>query len=311
MDPSFVSAYVAIHNKLVNVPDVYESKEFDFTGPKKYDEMNDYRSISMLVSPLTNHEGEVIGVMQMLNAKDPANGNVSAFNEKYEIFIRSLSNYAAMAITKVRLVEETRQKAIMLKEANLDAIYSLAVAAEAKDEDTGEHVRRIQKYSTALAKKINFSDEEADEIGYSSIMHDVGKISVPDVVLKKPGGLTDEEFEVIKDHTRNGPRILSPKPLFEKARNIAKHHHEKWDGNGYPDGLSQNDIPIEARIVAVVDVYDALTSKRVYKKSWTSDEAMAELKKCSGSHFDPALVEAWEQLHQSGEVQRMRDSFTK
>ncbi len=308
-DPSFVSAYAAINKKIVNVPDVYKSTEFDFTGPKKYDEENCYCTKSMLVAPLTNYEGEVLGVMQLVNAKDPETNQVIAFDKKFDTLVHSLASFAAVAISNVRMIGEIRRRVAMLREANLDAIYSLAMAAEAKDDDTGDHVRRIQLYSIALAKKAGFTDEKADEIGYSSIMHDVGKISVPDMVLKKPGKLTDGEFDVMKAHTEAGSKILPATSFFVVARDIARHHHERWDGNGYPDGLKRGKIPIEARIVAITDVFDALTHKRAYKKAWTFEEAITEMKRCSGTHFDPRLMEIWEELYTSGELNRIFDSW--
>lgn len=311
MDPSFVSAYVAINKKLVNITDVYESTEFDFTGPKKYDEMNNYRSISMLVSPLTNHVGEVIGVLQLLNAKDPATGKVIPFNSGYEMVIKSLSSFAAFAITNTRLVEEIHIRAAKLKEANLDAIYALAMAAETKDDDTGDHVRRIQLYSIALSKKIGLSDEQTDEIGYSSIMHDVGKISTPDHILKKPGKLTDEEFDIIKQHTVAGEKILPDSFFFHIAKKIARGHHEKWNGKGYPDGLKGEAITLEARIVTVADVFDALVNKRCYKKSWTLEEAVEEMNKCSGSHFDPRLIDAWNELYKEGKLKQIHEVWSE
>ncbi len=309
LDPAFVSAYAAIHNKIVNIRDVYKSSEFDFTGPKKYDLLNEYHSESMLVSPLTNHEGEVIGVMQLLNAIDPANGGVIPFDKKFEVLIKSLSSFAAMAITNVRLVDETRERARLLKDANLDAIYSLAMAAEEKDDTTGEHVRRIQMYSTVLSSKLGQSDRYSDEIGYSSIMHDVGKLSIPDSIIKKPAKLSSEEFDIMKTHTTAGERILPSSTFFEIARQIAKCHHEKWDGSGYPDGLVGEDIPLPARIVAVADVFDALTNARPYKESWPVEKALEELKRNSGSHFDPYLIGVWEKLCKQGTPQQIAEKM--
>jgi HD-GYP domain-containing protein (c-di-GMP phosphodiesterase class II) len=310
MDPSFVSAYVAINKKLVNVTDVYKSTEFDFRGPKQYDLMNNYRSISMLVSPLLNHEGDVIGVLQLLNAKDMETGEVIPFNAGYEMVIKSLSSFAAFAISNTRLVEEIHLRADKLKEANLDAIYALAMAAETKDADTGDHVRRIQLYSIALSKEIGLSDERADEIGYSSIMHDVGKISVPDSILKKPGKLTKEEFDIMKQHPIAGAKILPDSFFFHTAKTIARGHHEKWDGRGYPDGLVGEKIPMEARIVAIADVFDALVNKRCYKDGWTMDQAIDEMIRCAGTHFDPELIEAWNELYKEGKLKKIHDVWS-
>src|SRR5206468_3740819 len=129
-------------------------------------------------------------------------------------------------------------------EANMDAIYMLAVASESKDEDTGAHVRRLERYSRTLARELGFGEREAETVGYSAILHDIGKIHVPDHILKKPGPLTDDERRVIQEHTLAGEHILSVKPFFHMARRIARHHHENWDGSGYPDRAAGADIPV-------------------------------------------------------------------
>ncbi len=311
MNPSFISAYAAINNKTVNIPDVYKSDEFDFTGPKKFDDLNGYRCVSMLVSPLTSLEREVVGVIQLVNAMDEETGEVISFENNHEFLVNSLGNYAAIAINNVWLAEKARKSTVLLKEANFDAIFSLAVAAEAKDDDTGDHVRRIQYYSSALARKIGMSDEEVEIISISSIMHDVGKISVPDSILRKPGKLTDEEFDIMKNHTHHGMKILPAKPFFKTARDIARNHHEKWDGSGYPDGLAGEGIPLAARVVAVADVFDALTSRRPYKEPWPFQKATDELIKCKGKHFDPSLVDAWVSLTEEGVIREIYDQWKK
>ncbi|MBI5815336.1 MAG: response regulator [Nitrospinae bacterium] len=200
------------------------------------------------------------------------------------------------------LERRVRERTADLREANLDAIFSLATAAEAKDESTGNHVIRIQNFSATLAEKLGLPASVVEEIGYSSIMHDVGKISVPDDILKKPGALTSDEFDIMKTHTTHGERILPKKPFFEMARIIARSHHEKWNGKGYPDRLAGEDIPLPARIVAVSDVFDALTNARPYKQAWPVEKANEELVKGSGSQFDPDLIEAWMELFREGRI---------
>lgn len=195
------------------------------------------------------------------------------------------------------LEHRVHERTLELHEANMDAIYMLAVASESKDEDTGRHVRRLQQYSTALAKELGFSQRESDQIGYSAILHDVGKIHVPDHILKKPGPLTDDERRAIEEHTTAGEHILSTKPFFHRARKIARSHHENFDGTGYPDHADKNDIPIEARIVHLADVYDALTTPRVYKKAWPTYDATAVIRESGGKMFDPDVVEAFQSLH--------------
>lgn len=192
-----------------------------------------------------------------------------------------------------RLEEKVRERTRELHEAHLDAIYMLAVASEAKDLDTGRHVRRIQHYAEALALKLGLPAPEAEAIGYAAILHDVGKFHVRDAILKKPGPLTAAEREEMKLHTISGERILSANPFFDRARRIARGHHENWDGSGYPDGAAGDAIPLEARIVHVADVYDALVNERVYKKPWHPHRALAELKAGSGRVFDRDAVEAF------------------
>jgi putative nucleotidyltransferase with HDIG domain len=195
-----------------------------------------------------------------------------------------------------RLEEKVRERTRELHEAHLEAIYMLAVASEAKDEDTGHHVRRIQKYAHALARKLGIAENEAEASGYAPILHDVGKFHVPDAILRKPGPLTPEERATMQEHTISGERIIADSGFFTRARQIARSHHENWDGSGYPDGSSGAAIPLEARIVHVVDVYDALVNKRAYKAAWTADKALEELKRGAGRMFEPELVEALEAM---------------
>ncbi|MCS7033235.1 MAG: HD domain-containing protein [Phycisphaerae bacterium] len=208
-----------------------------------------------------------------------------------------------------KLEQRVQQRTRELHDANMDAIYMLAVAAEAKDHDTGAHVLRIQRYSQALACAIGLNEREADEIGYSSILHDVGKLHVPDHILNKPGPLSDEERRAMEQHTVVGERILSTRPFFGRARRIARSHHENFDGSGYPDGLKGQEIPLEARIVHVADVYDALTSARAYKEAWSVTTAMRMIRESAGTLFDPAIASALAQLHDSGDLRTLTLGF--
>lgn len=309
MDPTFVSAYASMHNMTINIPDVYACKDFDFNGPKRFDEKNGYRTRSMLVSPLSTREGEVVGVIQIVNAQDRHTGKPIPFDSHYEFLVNSLSNYAAIAIHNLRLTEKARQSTVLLKEANRDAIFSLAMAAEAKDDDTGDHIRRIQSYVAALAMRVGLSREDVELISLSSIMHDVGKISVPDNILKKPGKLDELEVGVMRLHTTHGMKILPNKAFFEMARAIAKHHHERWDGTGYPDKLTGENIPFAARMVAIADVFDALTSNRPYKQAWSFEKAIETLKQGAGTQFDPKLINKWVELYEEGILQKIRQEF--
>ena len=172
----------------------------------------------------------------------------------------------------------------------MDAIYMLAVASEAKDADTGQHVRRIEKYTRALAQAAGENETDAERLGHSAILHDVGKLYVPDNILQKPGPLTNDERATMQQHTIVGEQILSTRPFFDVARRIARSHHENWDGSGYPDGLRGESIPLGARMVRIADVFDALTHRRVYKDAWPGQLALDAIEKQTARSFDPRLV---------------------
>ena len=180
-----------------------------------------------------------------------------------------------------------------LSATELEIVHRLTHAAESRDADTGEHIERIGFLCERLGAATGMSREEAKMLGHASVMHDVGKIGVPDSVLLKPARLDAEEWVIMRAHTTTGSDILSgsERPIIQMAETIARTHHEHWDGNGYPAGLSGDEIPLVGRICAICDVFDALVSSRPYKQAWSVDEALAEVKRSSGSHFDPALVD--------------------
>jgi putative nucleotidyltransferase with HDIG domain len=199
------------------------------------------------------------------------------------------------------LEAKVRERTAELEAAHLDTIFMLALASEAKDEDTGLHLRRIERSSRLLAMELGLAPRQAEALGRAAVLHDVGKMHVPDRILKKPGPLTDDERDVMREHTVAGERILLDRPFFSTARRIARSHHENWDGTGYPDRLQRDAIPLEARIVHLVDVYDALTSVRVYKPAWNAEEALRHIKSSAGTHFDPSVVRAFLHVHARGE----------
>ena len=196
---------------------------------------------------------------------------------------------------QLNLVNETledlvRKRTVQLEEAIREGVVMLAMAAEAKDDATGEHVHRIQRLTRKICIGLKMSSEESEQISFFSIMHDVGKIHIPDRILRKPGPLTGEEWEVMQTHCIAGEKILGDKPFYKTAREIARNHHERWDGTGYPDGLKGKSIPLAARIVTIADVFDALTHERPYKPAWTVQEAIDEMKRLSGKVFDPKIL---------------------
>jgi putative two-component system response regulator len=202
------------------------------------------------------------------------------------------------AVLEVRVAERTaqlREALAKVKDASLETTVRLARAAEYKDDDTGFHVLRMSHYAAAVARRLGLSAEDVETILHASPMHDVGKIGIPDRILLKPGKLDPDEWEIMRRHSEMGARILSgsESPMIRLAETIAWTHHEKWDGSGYPRGFKGEEIPLEGRIVAIADVFDALTTRRPYKEPFTLEKSNGILREGAGWHFDPAVVEAF------------------
>jgi putative two-component system response regulator len=207
-----------------------------------------------------------------------------------------LSNYRNELESEVKSRnEELKQAFESIKAASLETIYRLSIASEYKDEDTGAHIKRMSLYSAAVARRMGLDEHTVETILYAAPMHDLGKIGIPDLILRKPAKLDEEEWKIMRQHTIIGSEILndSKAEFITLGKIIAKHHHEKWDGSGYPDGLIGNDIPLACRIVAVADVFDALVSKRPYKEPFSLEESFAIIREGRGSHFDPDVVDAF------------------
>src|SRR3954466_1564151 len=191
------------------------------------------------------------------------------------------------------LEQAVRERTEELRDTQLEVIGRLGAAVESRDHETGVHIARMSALCHRLALAVGMDAREADLLRHASAMHDIGKIGIPDRILQKPGKLDAEEWEVMKTHTTVGAQILagSKSPLIRMAETIALTHHERWDGGGYPNGLAGEEIPLVGRIAAICDVFDALISERPYKRAWPLADALAEIERGSGSHFDPALVE--------------------
>lgn len=201
---------------------------------------------------------------------------------------RRLRDYNA--VLEARVLERTEE----LEMARLEILDRLARAAEFRDDDTGQHTQRVGRVAARLATVLGEPEEQVRLIRRAAPLHDIGKIGIPDAILLKPGRLTKSERSVMEDHTSIGAHILSGSrfPLLRLAEEIAMVHHEWWNGNGYPEGLKGEAIPMAGRIVAVADVFDSLTHERPYKRAWSVREALAELQATAGTHFDPRVVEA-------------------
>lgn len=196
------------------------------------------------------------------------------------------------------LEQQVKERTQQLEASRLEIIKRLGRAAEYKDNETGNHILRMSHFAQMLAKAAGLSQEQVDNILLAAPMHDIGKIGIPDSILLKPGKLEPQEWEIMQTHVIIGADLLAGTdiPLLEMARKIALSHHEKWDGSGYPEGLSGHAIPIEGRICAICDVFDALTSERPYKQAWPIEEAVAFLRQQKGKHFDPDLVDLFETI---------------
>ena len=188
-------------------------------------------------------------------------------------------------------------QADILRATRLQVIQRLGRAAEYKDNETGLHVMRMSHYAQVIALAYGFSSQQAEDLLHAAPMHDIGKIGIADSILLKPGKLTADEYREMQKHPLIGAEIIGDcdSELLKMAKTVALYHHEKWDGTGYPHGLAGDAIPVEARIVAICDVFDALTSARPYKKAWSIEDTLTFLREQKGKHFEPLLVDLLEQ----------------
>ena len=209
--------------------------------------------------------------------------------------LETRSLYMQLQDRNRNLDEQVQERTRELDEAQVEMLDRLAWAAEYRDDETGRHIQRVGNNASVLARALGLGREQVTLIRRAAPLHDVGKIGVPDSILLKPGRLTPQEFEVIKTHTNIGARILADgrSGLVQMAASIAFTHHERWDGSGYPCSVAGDSIPIEGRIVAVVDTFDALTHKRPYKDAWPVEEAVAEIQRQIGHQFDPRIAEVF------------------
>jgi putative two-component system response regulator len=208
-----------------------------------------------------------------------------------EVRFLHLALHAQNGLLEEKVLERTRA----LEEAQLEILERLALAAEFRDDATRQHTRRVGVWSARLARRLGLPDETVELLRRAAPLHDLGKVAVPDTILLKLGRLTEHEFSVMRSHVQVGARILSGSnhPLLQLAEQIALTHHERWDGSGYTPGLAGEQIPLAARIVAIVDVFDALTHARPYKPAWRIEDAVREIEQQRGRQFDPAVVDAF------------------
>ncbi|MBW2616662.1 MAG: HD domain-containing protein [Deltaproteobacteria bacterium] len=306
-----IAGYVAKNRQIVNIPDAYKMSGLEpYTFDSNFDNISDYRTCSILTVPMTNQRGDVLGVMQIINAQDDQ-GNIIPFSRSDESLINHFATSAALAVERAKMTRNIIMRMISM--------------AELRDpKETGAHVNRVGSYSVELyevwARKKGISSEEIerqrDTLRMAAMLHDVGKVAISDLILKKPARLSQDEFEIMKSHTYLGARLFrdAQSEFDELAAEVALSHHDKWDGTGYPghmDPVSEKplsgladpdgrplpkkgeDIPLFGRIVAVADVFDALCSRRSYKEPWDEERVLEEMRVSAGRHFDPEIVDAF------------------
>lgn len=283
LNHSSIAGHVALTGEFLRIDDPYNlSKTVPYKFDASIDQISGFKTDSILAIPLRHPTEGTIGALEIIN---PKNEFVHELNLGVA---KSFSVISAVSIVNMRLQES-------LTKAYLETLERLGLAAEYKDEDTFQHIQRIRFSSKIIARELGFSVEGQESIFHASAMHDVGKVGIPDAILGKPSKLNGDEWTVMKSHSNKGAAILfgSQTKILKLSEEIAMHHHEKWNGKGYPDGLAGEGIPLAARIVAVADVFDALVNERPYKKAWPLEEALSLIKHEKGEHFDPQVVDAF------------------
>lgn len=279
-----IAGWVAKNGKplIVNAP------EKDPRFFKGVDEKTDFKTRNLICVPVKVKE-EVIGVLEAINKQG------EDFDQEDLSLLTSLADQVAIALDNARLYQE-------LEDMFFQTAESLADAIEKRDPYTGGHTQRVTSYSLAIAKHLHLSFLEKKWLKIASVLHDIGKIGIEDKILKKAERLNPEEFNTIKRHSDMGAEIIEHIRQLREIVPGVKYHHEQIDGKGYPDGLTGEDIPLLAKIVAVADTYDAMTTDRPYRKALEKGAAIEELRKCSGTQFDGEVVEAFIQAYQKGET---------
>ncbi len=279
-----IAGYVAQTGEPLIIHDVQNDPRF-FRGA---DEKSDFRTRTMLCVPVKSRD-TVVGVLQAINKKD------GRFNEDDLDTLASLANQVAVAIENARLYEE-------LRETFYGTTLALAETLEKRDPYTGGHVRRVRNYSLAIGRRLGMSVKELERLKLSAILHDIGKIGVRDSILLKEGKLDPEELAAMNQHSLFGAEILQHVRYLQDVIPGVKGHHEKYDGSGYPDGLTGREIPLTARIIAVADTFDAMTTDRPYRKALSFPTAFAELRRGCGTQFDGEVVETFIKAYQQGDI---------
>ena len=282
-----VSGWVAKRGEPMLVADYQNDIRFN-----KFKDIHPFDVKNVLSVPFLGKK-DIIGVLTLYNKIGEPQFN----NEDFQI-LTALAGQLGTSIEVANLYET-------LSESYKNFIIVLANAIEARDQYTRGHIERVTKFAKSTAEEMGWEEEKIHEIEIGGILHDIGKIGVPDHILNKPGRLTDEEYEIIKTHPVIGSNMLKSMTSFDPAISYILYHHERYDGNGYPFKLKGNDIPLGGRIIAVADSFDAMTSHRPYRKGMNPKEAISELEKNRGSQFDPDIVDAFIRLYKKGQIEKI------
>lgn len=280
-----IAGWVAQHG----IPLIVNHPETDPRFFKGADEKTEFKTRNIICAPVSIRERR-IGVMEAINKKDG-----EGFNEEDLSLFIALSDQVAIALDNARLYQE-------LEEMFFQTAESLAAAIEKRDPYTGGHTQRVTQYCLATAKYLSLTPIEIKWLKISAVLHDIGKIGIDDQILRKPDRLGPEEFDQIKEHAAKGAEILNPIKQLKEIIPGVKYHHEQIDGSGYPEGLKGDSIPLMAKIVAVADTYDAMTTERPYRKALSREMALRELKRCSGTQLDQRVVDAFVRAYEAGEI---------
>ncbi len=273
-----LAGMVAMTGKTINIPDAYQDERFD----PSHDRSTGYRTRSLLTVPMKNMRGSVTGVIQVLNQLEGL-----SFSIDDEELLSSLANHAAIAIENAQLYED-------LEDSYRQTLLAMTSLLELRDQETENHSIRVVQFALRIAAEMGINDpNHIRTLQLGATLHDIGKIGVSDTILLKPGRLTDEEYREMQKHTTYGYEVLKNIPFIGNAALIVWHHHEKYNGKGYPMGLMGEEIPLGARIFMAADVLDALASRRPYKEPWPYLRIREEFVQCSGTDFDPQVVEAF------------------
>ena len=275
------------------IKDAYQDPRFD----RRSDEKTHYRTTSVLTVPLMNSAGGVMGVYQAINKQGE--------NELGETGVFSIQDLERLSLTAVYSAKtvESAMLNMELEATQREIIHILGEVSEYRSQETGDHIQRVAEISCMLAKFLELPETEVERIRLATPMHDLGKVGIPDAILNKPGRFTDDEYTIMKTHSEIGYNMLhnSKRKLLRFAAEIARSHHERWDGRGYPKGLAGEEIPLAGRICSIADVLDALSSPRCYKQPWPEEKVKDEFLKQRGGQFQPELVdvlmEHWDEIY--------------